>query len=165
MSKKIERISSSLQVDEDIDLQIKGWIVQRIGWILMLAFLISAALGLFGDGVLSQKELASNGTTVMFEKFLRRECDTEMEIIANGRDGKIEVTLAPGFTEIYKIDRILPAPSGERIDHSSTVIEFSAEGQAHIVFFLKTRERVTGRVRNILAVNDTKFEMSHYIYP
>ena len=48
-TKKID----DLQIDEDMEFQRRSWIVQRIGWAIFALVILLAALGLFGDGILS----------------------------------------------------------------------------------------------------------------
>ncbi len=108
MSRKIERVNTSLEIEEDIDLHETGWIVQRIGWGLMLVVLVCATLGLFGDGLLSETKLAAGGTSVLYQKFLRSEADTEVEIVSHDVSGKIRIAFSPNFLDVYKFDRMTP---------------------------------------------------------
>lgn len=165
MKDKVERVKSSLQIEEDIDLHVRGWILQRIGWGLMFTFLILAALGFFGDGILSQKEIITDDITVNFERFTRRESDTEIEIIASDRNGSIDVVLSPTFNKVYKIEQILPEPTSQEINNGNTVFEFPAKGQGQITMFLTIRKRVTGNNASAIKVNETDFELNNFIYP
>ena len=61
----------------------------------MAVVLIGARLGLFDDGILSEKKLATDGNTIVFKRFLRRASESEMEIIAKDKEGKVVVTLPP----------------------------------------------------------------------
>lgn len=165
MSKKIERVNSSLQLDEDIGLHETGWVIQRVGWGIMLAVLIFAILGLFGNGMLSEQKVVAGGITVVYEKYLRSETDTEFEIIARDVNGKVQVTLSPQFNDLFKIDRMTPEPSSQNIENGSTILDFSARGEAQLVFFLSTREGNRGNKANSVIVNNTDFTLDHYIYP
>ena len=44
----------SLQVDEDIDLQVYVWVAERVGWVVMGLLAVAARLGLFSTGPLSR---------------------------------------------------------------------------------------------------------------
>ncbi len=165
MSKKIEQVKSSLEIEEDLALHETGWIIQRIGWALMLVFLVCALLGLFGNGTLSETKLSAEGTTVRYNKYLRSESDTELEIVTNDVRGEIRVELSPDFIKLYKLDRLVPQPSSQKIQDGYTILEFSANGRANLAFFLTTREGVRGSVTNTLAINNTQFTLSHFIYP
>jgi hypothetical protein len=163
MLEKIERVKTSLQIQEDIDLHIRGWIFQRIGWLLMLMILISSVLGLFGNGLFSEKLIIRNGSSLTFEQFARRDNETEIEILVPHSSGKIQVALSPAFTEIFKVEHIAPEPREQMLKNGFTVYEFAAEANAQLTFFLTTRK--AGRIHSTVQVNDTEFELKQFIYP
>lgn len=165
MRKAVERIKTSLGIEEDIDLHIAGWIVQRIGWGLMLLFLILAATGFFGDGAASVEELVSGETSLSFEKYTRRENDTELEIIASSQNGSIRIGLSPEFNQTFRIERMVPDPRHQGTDNGRIVLDFAASGRAQITLFLKVRKHETGKARSIVTVNDHPFILSQFIYP
>jgi hypothetical protein len=163
MKNRPERVQTSLQINEDIDFHSKGWIIQRVGWALMFIFILCAALGLFGNGVLSHRNVTKDGTTVFYERFGRHQSNTRVEIDANGRNGKIEVVLSGNFTESYKIERIVPEAAEQKIQHGSKVYVFTAEGQGHVTFFVNALKQ--GTITSTVAVNGTGFNLESYIYP
>lgn len=163
MRSNVERVKSSLQIEENISLHMTGWIVQRIGWALMLAFLICATLGLFGDGVLSEETLAQGTATVTFEKFTRRESNTEVEILATATSGTLRLVLPPVFLESFKIEKVEPEPSEEKTRNGSAIYEFQCEGQGRVTLFLITRK--AGSVRSSIHVDNTAFDIQQFIYP
>lgn len=164
MGGKIERIRTSLQFDDNIDLHVLGWKLQRWWWGLMLAFLILALLGLFGDGPLSDEQMILGTTTANYERFIRRENDTEMEITAAAVNGGIHVSLSPDFHRIYRIEGMIPEPDRQTIRDGATVFEFPATGQARITMFLTVREHV-GRAATTIVVNGSTFYLRSYVYP
>lgn len=165
MAGKIERIKPSLAIDDDIDLHIVGWIVQRIGWAVMLIFVMLAAAGLFGDGLLSEERLSEGNTTIEFQKYLRRDSDTEIAISASP-DGKVvRLGLSDGFNDLYKVERVMPEPEHQSISPSGVEMEFSAAGQARITLFLSVRKHKAGRANVTLFVNGSAFSLSSFTYP
>src|SRR5678810_1484903 len=60
-------------IADEISLHRKGWIIQRIGWCIMFAFLTAALLGLFGEGPLSNKKLQAGNISIEYERFCRYE--------------------------------------------------------------------------------------------
>ncbi|HEX8038358.1 MAG TPA: hypothetical protein VF490_04385 [Chryseosolibacter sp.] len=163
MKEEVERIQTSLQIDEDIDLHMKSWRVQRVGWGHMVSFLLLAILGLFGNGLLSERTLGKGGTFLTYDRFTRFENDTEMEIEAQSVNGKISVVLPPDFCERFKVEKINPDPSVQKGDNGSTVYEFQASGRAHLTLFLSPRSH--GSLRCRVAVNEAEFEIVNFIYP
>jgi hypothetical protein len=163
MKDKIERIKSSLQIEEHIDLHITGWIIQRIGWALMLAFVLSSAAGLFGTGFLSHKKLTKDGIVLNYERFGRHQNDTELEIHANNLHGKLQLILPREYTGAFELQKIVPEPEDQKVVNGSNVYEFSAEKEAHITFYITPRQ--TGSVEATVVVNNSDFHLTHYIYP
>ena len=163
MNEKIERIKTSLQIEEDINLQIKGWIFQRIGWGLMLIFLMLAALGLFGNGILSKRTLAREGVTINYERFFRYDAETEIEIEVLNAQGNINIAMPASFTRSYKVETIIPEPTVQRINNDSTEYVFAAGGKSKITLFVVTRKR--GSIQTTIRVNETGFPLKTFIYP
>jgi hypothetical protein len=163
MGEKIERAENSLQIDEDLNLHIKGWIFQRVGWALMLIFLICALLGLFGDGILSKRELVVEGSTIHYERFSRYDNKSQLEILSQHRDGKIEVVMPPVFAASFEVENVVPEPAKQKMANGSMVYEFEGEGTAQLTFFLNSRQ--AGSVNGTIQVNDTGFELKQYIFP
>lgn len=163
MASKIERIKSSLQIDEDIDLHITGWVVQRIGWFFMLAFLLCAALGVFGTGILSKQLNSQDGTSLKYERFTRNQSDTELEITADSKGGNIQVELPDQFTRSFKIEKITPEPREQKIVNGSTVYLFAADGDGDITLFLTGRQ--AGSLNTSIGINGIRHPFETYIYP
>lgn len=65
----VEKITHSLDLEEKLDHQIKGWRIQKACGILMLVIIVFTTLGLFGSGVLSSRTQKKEDTAVHFEKF------------------------------------------------------------------------------------------------
>lgn len=158
-----ERVQTSLQINEDIDLHSKGWVIQRIGWALMFIFVLCAALGLFGNGLLSHRSVHKDGTSVFYERYGRHQSNTRIEIDANAHNGKIQIVLSGNFTESYKIERIVPEPAEQKMQAGSKVYVFTAEGQGHVTFFVSALK--WGTITSTLGINGTDFNLESYIYP
>ena len=163
MRDSVERVHTSLQIDEDIDLHIRSWIGQRIGWALMFALLASAGLGLFGNGIVSEMNLSVNGTSVSYERFSRFESNTALEIETSDINGSISVRLDPEFARSFKVERINPEPSGEKLQDGTLIDSFTVEGRGHVTYFISPRAQ--GRTTYTLQVNESEFQLTQYIYP
>lgn len=163
MKDSVERVQTTLQIEEDIDLHITSWSMQRIGWCMMLAILVSAALGLFGNGVLSEKKLSVNGASISYERFSRYENNTALEIEASDLNGATSVRFDPEFARSFKVEKINPEPSGQKIQGGARIDSFRVEGRGQITYFISPRQR--GRRTYGLQVNDSEFRVTQYVYP
>src|SRR5687768_8105632 len=76
---KIERVKHTMELDDKIDLQIRGWKVQRIGWVVILALMLAAALGVFGEGVISKKQVDLGNAQVTYDRFFRYEAQMKLQ--------------------------------------------------------------------------------------
>ena len=163
MNQKVERVRTSLQIQEDIDLHIKGWIFQRMGWALLLIILVCSLLGLFGNGILSEEIIVKDESSIMFERYARRDNDAEMKIWTPQSSGTIKVSLSPVFTKNFKVENMSPEPREQMIKNGFATYEFAAQEQAEITFFLTARQ--AGNVQSTVIVNDTEFQLKQFIYP
>jgi hypothetical protein len=163
MKSKIERIKTSLQIEEDINLHVTGWIFQRIGWLLMLAFLVCAALGLFGDGLLSEKVLTAEGSTMTYERFSRVDSETEIEILSQSVDGSITAVISDSFFKSFDLEKMIPEPDEQKLRNGSQVYVFTADGQGEITLMVKPKK--SGNMNHTIRINNSDFEVISFIYP
>src|SRR6478736_7285825 len=92
---------NELEIEEDLQLTEISWKIQRAGWVLLLLFVSSAALGVFGNGLLSKVHRQWNEYSVGYERFGRYEMPQQIKIIAPSKDGKVSLTIPQSFTELY----------------------------------------------------------------
>lgn len=163
MNKKIERIKTSLQIDEDIDLHVTSWVIQRVGWGLMLVVIALAMLGLFGNGVLSEKQVVADDASLRYERFARYESNTSIEVKAMNPPGSLVVAFSAAFARSFKVEQINPEPAEQKIESGSTVYVFKTRGTGEATFFVSPRRR--GYVKYDVRVNDTAFHPVSLIYP
>jgi hypothetical protein len=163
MRDSIERVRTSLQIEEGIDLHITSWIVQRIGWGLMFGLLLAAALGFFGNGILSETSVSVDGASLSYERFCRYENSTALEIEAPDRSGSLIVRFNPEFSNVFKVEQINPEPSGQKILDGNRVDIFHVHGRGHITYYLSARTQ--GSTNYEMLVNGTMFRLAQYVYP
>ena len=99
-------------IEEDLDFQRSSWKVQRVAWIVMLGISVSALLGLFGEGPLSNAHVGSeqSGLQIDYERFVRQESPGTRRTPWNG-------CASPGSTAEVWIERKWLAEM-ESNDHS-----------------------------------------------
>ena len=163
MKEKIERIKTSLQIDEGIDLHIVSWTIQRVGWVLILVVLVLATLGLFGNGVLSERNIRAGDISLRYERFARFQNSTAIEVTASARGGDLTVAFSRDFVGAFKVEEINPEPAGQRIERGSTVYLFRATGSGRATFFVSPRRR--GHVKYDVRIDGAEFHPESLIYP
>ena len=156
-------IKTSLDMEDEIDLHKKGWVAQRVGWIIFLLILIAASLGLFGNGLLSKSSAGERNAIIQYERFTRFESQTELNIQAQNVTDGLEVRIPQSYIHSMEVEKMIPEPTRQRLEPDHLVLFFEAEGSASvsIVFNPET----TGSVAAVIEVNGERILISHFIYP
>lgn len=163
MGHKIERPDTSLEIDEDVNLHIKGWIIQRIGWIIILILLVCSALGLFGTGMLSEKSLRKGGYVVTYERLNRYENETRVKIVAPESSGKVLIHLPNGYLQSHDLKKITPEPTAYKNVNGSLLLVFPTKQQAFITLDVEAKK--VGLATYIITINDSDFGLNEFIFP
>jgi hypothetical protein len=71
---------------QDTRFQEREWTVQRVGWVLLVAFVVAALLGFLGPGPLSHSQAESTNGTIHAEYY---------RFVRLGGAGTVTVTVAP----------------------------------------------------------------------
>ncbi|SFC35915.1 hypothetical protein SAMN05421747_10983 [Parapedobacter composti] len=159
----IERVDHSLELEEKLDHQIKGWKVQRICGVLLLILIVFTALGLFGSGILSEREVKKNNMVVQYERFLRYENETTIGWLVRGQD-RINFLIPQQYLNKFKVEKIVP-------DNYETILADGyigytfkvSTGETAIRFYLTPKK--AGTMVDVWKVNGQSFEIAHFIYP
>lgn len=89
-----------LQIDEALDYQRRCWIVQRVSWWVLAAFIAGAMMGAFGHGPLSHARAGdASAFGIEHERIVRRDAPTELRFIFRLRPrqmGRQELTASLG---------------------------------------------------------------------
>jgi hypothetical protein len=112
---------------ENLPFQRREWRVQRFAWWLLGAFVLAAALGLFGNGVLSHAEArsADGSLAIGYERFLRS--GTAMRLVVQvTASGAVELHVNRTYFENLKIDRITPEPETVAVGTDDVRLTFAA---------------------------------------
>src|SRR5919106_6001727 len=71
----------SLQIDQDLAYQQREWLVERVGWIVMLLLIVAAAAGIFGNGVLSRASVSDGKQLrIEYERFAHYLTPTSLKV-------------------------------------------------------------------------------------
>jgi hypothetical protein len=163
MKNDFESINPDLEIKEYADSHKQGFKIQRLGIIIILAIVLSAALGVFGDGMLSRQTLELKSARIEYQKFYRFEARMEVRIeLLEIRNSNV-VSFPKEYLKEFEIESITPSPESTNFKGTRSEFVFSGPGNGFISFFLVPRN--VGKIEGDLLVNDDKFEMSHFIYP
>jgi hypothetical protein len=113
-----------LELGEDIQLERRQFVLQRIGWGLMAVFLVLALLGFFGSGPVSRAIARSEGgaITIEYDRFIRRE--SAAYVRARVREGE-RIRVDRAYLEYADLERIDPQPLSARSEPSAIEYVFA----------------------------------------
>jgi hypothetical protein len=159
----VEHISTDLQIDEKIRMQENGWKVQAAGLIFILVLVLSAAIGLFGDGVISKKKLAENSIEIEYQKFYRFEARMELKIKSENATEGLMISFPNSYLEHFEIESILPEPSSNKFESDKVQYRFAGKDHIDVTFYLIPRK--VGNIEGSLQVSENQFQINHFIFP
>lgn len=153
---------NKLPVEDEISLHRRGWIIQRIGWVLMFAFLIAAILGLFGEGPLSSKKIQAGGVSVEYERFCRYEHGMVIRLQSDGENINT-VSIPQTYLKSFRVATIIPEPAKQVATTGSVQYQFEGPQNNIVSFYLNPVNRKT--VEGMFQVNNHPFTIKQTIYP
>ena len=125
--------NEGIRLEEDLDFQRREWAVQRVAGLLVVAFVVAAALGFFGSGGMFSRGRASDeqgDLLIEYERFVRAGAPARLEIhsVAGMQDAQHhEVELNRGFFDAIRTEQILPEPQETLIGSDKVRFRFAAE--------------------------------------
>jgi len=162
-TKAIEEIKPELEIDEQLSLHKKGWVVQRMGWVLIVFMLpVLGALGLFGEGPLSQKKEIKGAYETEYERFYRYE--KEMQVLISSPTSHVaEIALPQQYLKNFRVVRIIPEPEHRLAIGPNIVFQFG--GNSNRLVTIYAVPQTYGSISGIMAINNQPITLHHYIFP
>jgi hypothetical protein len=139
---------NGLQNDRNLAFQRREWRVQRFAWWLLGAFVAAAALGLFGNGVLSRAHVRTpdGRLSVEYDRFVRAGARTRLTIRAAAID-PVELRLDREYFESFLVERITTEPSNVEIAGTTVQITFDRGAGGDFAILLDLEPLHLGRFR------------------
>jgi hypothetical protein len=161
--KSMEVINTDLEIEEHLREQSNGFVIQKIGLCLILTIVSLAAIGLFGDGLISHAEINSSSGTARYERFHRHEAAMKLGFQVPSVTGKCTVSLPTAYLDKVEVESLTPSPQSTTVSNNLVHYTFSGAGDMNIVFHLIPRK--VGRIEGDIQVDDGHFQISHFIFP
>jgi hypothetical protein len=160
---KIERVKHTMDLDDKIDLQIRGWKVQRISWVVILALMLAAGLGVFGEGIISKKVVDLGNAQVKYDRFFRYEAEMMLQFaVTNSADSTL-ISFDQQYLKNFRIEQIVPEPRENFTRAGKVYYVFNGSPPMNIAYYLVPEQ--TGSTKGEVGVNNTNFQLSQFIYP
>jgi hypothetical protein len=102
-----------LERERDLLFQHREWTIQRGGWLVMMAIIIAALIGLLGAGRLSSTTAEAGPLQLQYSRFERRHAPTELEVTVTSSavsQDQVEVWISTEYLAGAEITSIAPEP-------------------------------------------------------
>jgi hypothetical protein len=158
----VEVVQPCLEIDEHLDLQKKGWKLQKIGWLCIAIIMLAGTAGVFGEGPLSDQTKSTGKTTVNYQRFFRHEA--EMKILVESANHIASITLTGEYLKNFKVVRFVPEPVNNNTINKAVRYNF-LPAENHIVSLYMIPKEF-GSINETMKVNEADtFNLRHLIYP
>ncbi len=153
----------------DPSFQRREIIFERIGWVFMAILLAAAALGLFGNGVLSGRVLQNEQFRLEYERFLHFGDLTNLKIEIpphRSEAGIVAVAFSNAYLHQFRIERIVPEP--ESAAHGGdTLFWFTATNTGEpVTIQIRLEAQKIGSLEGKISVNgDESYTFQQFVYP
>ena len=159
-----------LEHNRDLLFQRREWAIQRAGWLVMLAIIVAALIGLLGSGPLSSATAEAGPLQLEYSRFERRHAPSELKVtVANGAESQDQIVLwiSTDYITSAEITSIVPEPEEMSEAEDQMVYRFSIYDEAQtptIQFALEYDDpgHTTGRMGMIGGPELTFWQ---FIYP
>jgi hypothetical protein len=121
-----------LERDRDLRFQRREWAVQRAGWLVMLAIVLAALSGLFGNGPLSTATAEVAPLQLQYTRFERRHAPTELKVsVASSAvsQDQVEVWVSSDYLDRIEITSIVPEPEEVSETDDRVIYRFNIDEQ------------------------------------
>ena len=146
----------------------REWRIQRVGWAFIAAFLLLALAGLFGGGPLSHARSGGDEDgSIEYERFTRSGAPTTLTITpaaAAGRGVK-SVAMSASYLQAFRIEQVLPQPSGMRRDAERFVYEFASSSPNAPIVFLLHPDALGRHTATVVIDAGQPLTLSKFTYP
>lgn len=159
-----------LDISEDISFEKKEWTTERIGWTVMIIFVLAALAGLTGPGPLSKALYSGRYISIEYNRFERRQSPTRLVFLPGKQavtPGTMKLTINREFIESIEIKGIQPEPEHTVLMGDEYQYEFntgSGEESTKITFLYEADE--TGKLPLVITLpGKERAQFSQFIFP
>jgi hypothetical protein len=152
------------EIEKFISQQQKEWLIFRIAWVFMGLVLIAAALGLFGNGPISEQTYVAHKVHITYQKFMRADKESELYIGLQDQDLGQETTIGINndYLKKVKIYQVVPQPAAVEIRDNTLLYRFRSVTNGFISFYLSPQH--TGSQPLVITVGGKKMRFNQFIY-
>jgi hypothetical protein len=160
------------QIDADLAYQERIWRAQRIGWLVFVALIIAALIGLLGPGPLSSTSAGApaDGLWIEYDRFARQDAPTTIVLHADrrlARGDEIGLVLSGDAVRGLELTSTTPPADGSGVAHDGVVLRFRTDrqpGTLTIVLHVKP-QRMGLHSSRIGLAGGPAYDIRQWIFP
>lgn len=153
--------TSSLDLKEALSMQRVFW---RLEWALFAVILLvmtASLAGLFGGGWLSDTRAVRGDVSVRYERFVRLDNSTVVEVALADE----EIAIARDYFSDFRLEQVVPAPSAQRIAGDEFVFTFDADAGRYTARFYLVPLNPLGWTAATIRSGDSRLDFSQFTFP
>lgn len=150
-----------LEIKEDQPFQEKVWIVQRIGWGMLILFLGLAAVGLTGPSRITRITEEKGGHRLEYPRFARM--DTAFEMIVAPASGE-KVFFSREILRRAAIQNVMPLPLRGEAEAGGMSFRFGNGGQGEIHMDWKPKEAGWTKGKVMIGEPPVEFDLKQFVF-
>ncbi len=157
---------AEITIDEHLNAQKTGFKLQTAGLIAILAIVLLAALGFFGDGVLSSRTIQTNQLSVAYQGFYRYDARTSVDLLINeSDDSMLTVSIPAKYLAEFRLESVVPRPNETKSRNGMVHFVFSATSGSRVVFYISPEKEAIGLSESLWHVNGKPVRIKQFIFP
>lgn len=157
-----------LQLDEDMPLQRREWLVQRIAWAVLSALLLAIVLGLFGSGPLSHSvaRTADGSVEAEYERFMRNRSPETMRLTVHPDSGAVMLLFDAEYLRRIEIKRIVPEPDQILFGMDAAALVFTADAPGPMRIAIHFQPEKVGMLKGwVMQDGRPRLELGQFVFP
>ncbi|MGS7251020.1 hypothetical protein HG549_11315 [Pseudomonas sp. SK] len=156
-------------VEEDMRMQQRVWRFERVGWYMLVVIVLLALAGLFGNGPLSDAQVASDDGRVRvdYQRLSRSGTTDNLRITVRGTPGEpVQVVLGGSLLREASIETMQPQPQLSRSHGQSLLLQLGTSHDGMATLYLTLRSEHVGRLEGVVrAGQDSTVQFATFLYP
>jgi len=164
-----ELLSRRHPVHEDIPMQQRVWRFERVGWYVLVAIVLLALAGLFGNGPLSDAEVVSQDgrVRVEYQRLSRSGTTDSLFITVQGIPGQpVEVQIEGSLLRDASIETLQPEPQQSMSHGQAMLFQLGTKQDGVATLYLTLRSEHVGTLEgSVRAGPESAVHFSTFLYP
>ena len=149
------------ELDEALHLKTYSAIAEWVLLVIVGILMVLSLAGAFGGGWMADTRVTDGDASARFERFVRFEKGTVLEVSFTGDT----VSIPADYFDDFELRQVVPATASQRAVGHDIVFTFDTDGAATTALFHLTPQHPMGRTEATVRAGDARLAVSQYTYP